>query len=50
VELTLKDAVTIAILEDMPIYFDENMCKKNEISISQRLLLTNTSSIMNYSF
>ena len=49
-ELFFADVVSIAIVENMPIYFDESVCRKNEIPLDKRLLFTRTSNVTKYSF
>jgi len=50
IELFFADIVAISIVEDMPIYFDESVCQKNELPLDKRLLFTRTSSLTRYSF
>ena len=50
IELFFADVVALAIVEDMPIYFDESVCNKNEAPLDKRLLFTRTSSLTKYSF
>jgi bifunctional DNase/RNase len=50
VELNVKDAVLIALFEELPVYFDENLRKQIKIPLAQRLLYTRTSGITNYYF
>jgi hypothetical protein len=50
IELFLVDAVSIAIINDMPIYFDESICIRADIPFDRKLFYVRTSSITNYSF
>jgi bifunctional DNase/RNase len=50
VEMTVKDAVTIAILQDLPIYFDKSLRNKDKLSLSQKLFRKKISEITRYSF
>jgi bifunctional DNase/RNase len=50
VELFFADVVSIAIIENMPIYFDESVCQKNELPLDRRLFFTRTSALTRYSF
>jgi bifunctional DNase/RNase len=49
-ELFFGDIVSVAIILDMPIYFDDAVCFKRETTLSDRLRWTRTESITNYSF
>ena len=49
-ELLLADAVSIAIINDMPIYFDESICVRADMPIDRKLLYARTSNMTNYSF
>lgn len=49
-ELFLSDAVSIAIINDMPIYFDESICVRADMPLDRRLLYARTSDMTNYSF
>jgi len=49
-ELLLADAVSIAIINDMPIYFDEDICVSADMPIDRKLLYARTSTMTNYSF
>jgi len=50
VDLFFADVIAIALVEDMPIYFDDSVCKKNELTLEKRLLFTRTASITGFSF
>jgi len=50
VEMTVRDAMMIAITDNLPVYFDENMCKNPNIPLATKLSFTRTASLTKYSF
>jgi len=50
IELFFADVVSIAIVEKMPVYFDESICVKNEIPLNRRLFFARTLTMTRYSF
>lgn len=50
IELFFADVVSICIVLNLPIYFDEEICARRDTLLADRLMWTRTESLTNYSF
>jgi len=50
IELFFADVISVSIVEDLPIFFDESVCSRLDLPLDQKILWSRTEDITNYSF